>query len=287
MGGSTREVAHELTAAARAASRTVRIEHRLHWTLRIAAAACFIGHGAFGIITKPEWVPFFGVVGIPRDGAFALMPVVGTVDIIVGLSVLFSPRPAMLLYMTVWAIWTASLRPLSGDNVWEMLERAGNYGVPLAFLVLAGRCSSWRTWFAPIPVERVRPDRQFRVARILSWTTVLLLVGHGALGALEGKALLARHYAAVGLPPIALPIVSWTELSLAVLVLLRPSVPLLLSVAAWKAGTELLFPIAGAPIWEFIERAGSYAAPLALAMLVAHLRPANLERERSLAGGTA
>jgi hypothetical protein len=32
--------------------------------------------------------------------------------------------------------------------------------------------------------------------------------------------------------------------------------------------TEFLFVAAGAPIWEFVERAGSYAAPLALAVLL-------------------
>ena len=42
---------------------------------------------------------------------------------------------------------------------------------------------------------------------------------------------------------------------------------LLIAIAVWKIGTEALFPIAGAPIWEFIERGGSYAAPLALALL--------------------
>jgi hypothetical protein len=51
----------------------------LWWTLRIGAALCFIGHGAFGIITKEAWVPFFGVVGLGRDAAFALMPVTGAV----------------------------------------------------------------------------------------------------------------------------------------------------------------------------------------------------------------
>lgn len=35
---------------------------RVEWCLRIAAAGCFIGHGAFGIITKASWVPFFAVV---------------------------------------------------------------------------------------------------------------------------------------------------------------------------------------------------------------------------------
>jgi len=43
---------------------------------------------------------------------------------------------------------------------------------------------------------------------------------------------------------------------------------LLILVAAWKLATEFLFVVAGAPIWEFVERAGSYAARLALAALM-------------------
>jgi hypothetical protein len=35
----------------------------------------------------------------------------------------------------------------------------------------------------------------------------------------------------------------------------------------WKVGTEWLRPMAGEPLWEFIERGGSYAAPLALLVL--------------------
>jgi hypothetical protein len=31
----------------------------LHWILRVAVAACFIGHGAFGIITKAAWFDAF------------------------------------------------------------------------------------------------------------------------------------------------------------------------------------------------------------------------------------
>jgi hypothetical protein len=40
-------------------------------------------------------------------------------------------------------------------------------------------------------------------------------------------------------------------------------------VFVWKLGTEALRPLAGEPIWEFIERGGSYGAPLALAWLQA------------------
>ena len=55
------------------------------------------------------------------------------------------------------------------------------------------------------------------------------------------------------------------------LVVLRPSVQLLAFVAAWKVATEMLFPLAGFPAWEFIERGGSYAAPIALAMVLGHI----------------
>ena len=63
------------------------------WILRIGAAACFIGHGAFGILTKEAWIPFFAFAGISRDWALTLMPVVGTIDIAAGLLVLAAPRP--------------------------------------------------------------------------------------------------------------------------------------------------------------------------------------------------
>ena len=39
---------------------------KIHYTLRIAAAMCFIGHGAFGIITKPIWCNYFALFGIDK-----------------------------------------------------------------------------------------------------------------------------------------------------------------------------------------------------------------------------
>src|SRR5438067_2156411 len=66
------------------------------------------------------------------------MPLVGTVDIAVGVMTLARPRRLFLLYATLWALWTALLRPLAGQGGWEFVERAGNYGVPLALLSLRG-----------------------------------------------------------------------------------------------------------------------------------------------------
>src|SRR4051812_30727771 len=78
--------------------------------LRLGAAACFIGHGAFGILTKDAWLPYFAVVGIGRETAYQVMPLVGSIDVAAGLLVLVSPRPVVLLYMTIWGLWTALLR---------------------------------------------------------------------------------------------------------------------------------------------------------------------------------
>ena len=74
---------------------------RTEWCLRIGAAACFIGHGAFGVLTKEAWVQYFAVVGMSRDLAYTLMPIVGMIDIAAGIIVLLSPRP--IVSPPIWA----------------------------------------------------------------------------------------------------------------------------------------------------------------------------------------
>ena len=121
----------------------------LYWMLRVACAAEFIGHGAFGIITKAAWVPYFGVVGVPPELAWKLMPVVGTVDITLGLYLgLVRPARAVLLYMAFWGLLTATLRPLSGEPIWEFVERVPNWAIPLAFLCVRGIGRSRSEWMA-------------------------------------------------------------------------------------------------------------------------------------------
>src|SRR5204863_9545699 len=134
---------------------TVHEISRGYWILRIAVCAEFVGHGAFGLITRAAWVAYFGVVGIPERLAWPLMPLIGAWDITVGLVTLVRPMRAALLYMAVWGCWTALLRPLAGEGIWEFLERAGYYGVPLAFRWLSGPVHAPREWLAPIDVRPV------------------------------------------------------------------------------------------------------------------------------------
>jgi hypothetical protein len=161
------------------------------------------------------------------------------------------------------------LRPLTGESGFETLERAGNYGVPLALLLLTGVPRTLRQWFTARSSD-VTSDVTSALGltmRVLMLTTALLLFGHGGLAA-QGKPVLASHVALAGLSPGALTLVGYAEMSAALLLLAFPSATLLLGIAAWKLATEALFPLAGAPIWEFVERGGSYAAPIALALLM-------------------
>ena len=236
------------------------------WVLRFGAALCFIGHGAFGFITKAAWIPYFAVVGIPEAWAYRLMPVIGAMDVMAGMAVLFAPRGLPLVYMVAWATWTALLRPLAGESFFETLERAGNYGVPLALILLTAMPRSLSGLGRLLDGPATGDHALVRARAVLKWTTVLLLLGHGALG-VSGKAMLTGHYATIGLSAATTVMVGWFEIALAVAVAARPLAGLLVFIAAWKLGSEFLFVVAGAPVWEFVERAGSYAAPLALAFL--------------------
>jgi hypothetical protein len=112
----------------------------VYWMLRVACAAEFVGHGAFGIITKAGWLPYFGVVGIPPELAWKLMPVIGTIDITLGLFVgLVRPARAVLLYMAFWA-WPPPRSAHSLANRSGSLSSGAQLGHPAHVPV--------RTWLA-------------------------------------------------------------------------------------------------------------------------------------------
>ena len=257
----------------------------LQWTLRIGTFLCFLGHGAFGVMTKEAWVPFFAIADIGHDTAFGLMPVIGVTDILLATLALVQPRAALVAWMTIWAVWTAALRPLSGMPVWEMVERGGNYGVPLALLLLIKTSRDWRSWLRPAAMRPLTPSLLERLRLVLAITIALLLVGHGAL-AIQQKPEIVSHYALLGFPfsaGLVAQVSGWMEIVLAGVVLWRPTVGLCVFILAWKLATESLFLFAGAPVWELVERGGSYAAPLALVLVLLHTRKFSMRRAEILA----
>jgi len=253
-------------ASGRVDGIATRPEVTLHWLLRIGCAMCFIGHGAWGVLTKAGWLPFYGVFGIPPAVAWRTMPLVGSVDIALGLTVLVFPFRALFAYMIVWTLFTALLRPLAGMGTWEFLERGGNYGPPIAFFVVASESS--RKWFERVVPRPLSSATLGRASLVLRASLALLLVGHGAFALILEKAILIGHFRAIGIPAdrAFLHAVGAAEILAAVAVYFRPSRTLLVGVAYWKIASELLYPISGRlrDGWEWVERGGDYVAPFAL-----------------------
>lgn len=116
--------------------------------LRIAVAGEFLGHGVLAVQGKPAWIEWFSIFGI-SDSALAtkLLFIVGIVDILLAFLVLVRPVRIALLWMTFWGFWTALLRPIVGEPVWDFVERWANWGAPLALLLLLGWPKSLKEWF--------------------------------------------------------------------------------------------------------------------------------------------
>lgn len=115
--------------------------------LRIAVAGEFIGHGVFALQGKKAWVEWFSVFGISGLGtATRLLFLIGLLDIAVAFVVLVRPIRIVLLWATFWGFWTALVRPIIGESIWDFVERWANGGAPLALLLLIGWPKNWRQW---------------------------------------------------------------------------------------------------------------------------------------------
>lgn len=252
-------------------------ESKIWWLLRLGVCLEFIGHGAFGVITKAGWLPYFAVWGIPESLAWRIMPIVGTMDIILGLLAFFAPRKSFLLFMAAWGLMTACLRPLAGEPISEMFERSYNYCVPLAVFLMIAWDVKRHGWFHQVKNIPTLNTEQWNWLKILLQVAIAFyLIGHGAFGALDAKAGLAQQYELTGISALfgstatALTAIGYFEIVLGFLVLLAPVASLLFFVCGWKIATESLFIFSGAFYggFEFIERGASMVAPIALYFII-------------------
>ena len=235
----------------------------IYYALRVVTAMCFIGHGAFGIITKEIWTHYFGVFGIGHDTAYAMMPYVGVIDICLGISLLIYPTRIVLGWLFAWGLTTAFLRPLSGEPFAEFIERTGNFGAPLALLLLTSQQSN-KNWFTLVKLPgKVDEKTLARVALCLRVVVFLLFTGHGILNLIEKKSLLDQ-YTSLGFsnPANVAHIVGAFEILGAVTILIKPLRPIIFLLFIWKAASELFYP--HWELFEWIERGGSYGSILAL-----------------------
>ena len=119
----------------------------VEWVLRIAVAGEFLGHGVFALQGKKAWIEWFSVFGVSdANTAAQLLFLVGAVDVALAILVLVRPVRIALLWMAVWGFWTALLRPIVGEPIWDFVERWANWGAPAALLLLLGWPRNWREW---------------------------------------------------------------------------------------------------------------------------------------------
>lgn len=112
---------------------------RIEWVLRVAVAGEFFGHGMFALQGKQTWIEWISrLAGVESGTAATLLAIIGLSDVLVAFIVLFRPVRIVTLWAALWGFWTALVRPIVGEPVWDFVERWANWGAPLALLLLSG-----------------------------------------------------------------------------------------------------------------------------------------------------
>ncbi|MBI4437767.1 hypothetical protein HY631_02345 [Candidatus Uhrbacteria bacterium] len=121
----------------------------LDWVLRLAVFGEFLGHGVFALQGKAAWIGWIEqILRVDTPTAITLLTLVGVVDILIAVLVLFWKRVprALLLWAAIWGLWTALVRPIVGEPFWDFVERSANWGAPLALLLSRGWPKSAKEW---------------------------------------------------------------------------------------------------------------------------------------------
>ena len=114
--------------------------------LRLGVFGSFFGHGIFALQVKQSWLPYFTAVGLSESVGTVLLPLIGIMDIVVALIALLYPLRIVLVWAAAWGFWTALMRPIAGEPIWDFVERSANWAAPLALLALQGCPKKAKDW---------------------------------------------------------------------------------------------------------------------------------------------
>lgn len=112
-------------------------QKKITFVLRLAVFGEFLGHGIFALQGKPQWLGWISqITGASDILAAKILLGVGILDILIALIVLIKPLKPILIWAVFWGFWTALVRPLVGEPIWDFVERWANWGAPLALFLL-------------------------------------------------------------------------------------------------------------------------------------------------------
>ncbi len=114
--------------------KTIDIK-KIDWILRIAVFGTYLGHGVLALQLKPSFLIMIeGMSGISGQFAENLLVTIGIKDNITANLAIVYPFRHLLIWATAWGFLTAIARPVSGEPIWDFIERWANVGAPLALL---------------------------------------------------------------------------------------------------------------------------------------------------------
>lgn len=111
---------------------------KAEWILRLGIFGTFLGHGILAIGVKQGWIKYLTFAGFSEPTAATVMQMIGYMDVAVAVFALLFPLNIVLIWATIWAFATALIRPLTGEPIWDFVERSANWAAPLALLMIKG-----------------------------------------------------------------------------------------------------------------------------------------------------
>lgn len=111
---------------------------RMKQVLVVTTFLLLVGHGALALGAKPMLVKHWHSIGLVAidEGGKAFTRLIGAAEVTAALLVVLWPTRVLCLAIVGWKLFTEMLFVVAGDPAWEVLERGGSYGAPLALFVV-------------------------------------------------------------------------------------------------------------------------------------------------------
>ena len=104
--------------------------------LRIGGGFCFIGHGVLALAPKVHFLQLLVTFGIEEISAIPILKIIGSIDIIIGLLILFRPYKRVLQWAILWTGLTIVAWGFHGDTLMDLFRRLTYLTTPYALMLL-------------------------------------------------------------------------------------------------------------------------------------------------------
>lgn len=105
--------------------------------LRIAIFTIFFTHGITALTTK-TFTGYLTLIGFSEPFALSVIPLIGLLDIFIGLIILIKPFKIVLIWASTWPLIPAIIELISSNSILDFVGSIPTWSIPLALLYLKG-----------------------------------------------------------------------------------------------------------------------------------------------------